>query len=63
MIKIFCEMRDFFRAVFTSSVPAKSATDELIDETDYHKPFQDRISALRAQSTQLSPSIIEGKFA
>ena len=63
MIKIFCKMRDLFREVFTSSVPATSATDQLIDETDYHKLFHDRMRALRTQSTQLSPSIIEGTFA
>ena len=62
MIKVFCKMRDLFREVFTSSVPATSATHQLIDETDYHKLFHDRMSALRAQSTQLSPSIIEGTF-
>jgi len=63
MIRILGKMWDLSRVVFTLSVPATSDADKLIDETDYHKPFNDRISVLRAQSTQLSPSIIEGTFA
>ena len=55
-------MRDLSRVVFTFSAPATSDADKLMDETDYHKPFHDRISAKRAQSTQLYPSIIEGTF-
>ena len=62
MIKMLSKMRELSRVVLTCSTPAKSAVDKLIDETDYQKPFHDRISVLRAQSTQLSPSIIQGTF-
>ena len=53
---------DLTRAFFMSFMPEKLDADEAIDETDYNKRFNDRLDMLRAQSTQLSPSIIEGTF-
>ena len=63
MKKILCQKCDLTRTVLTLKMPAKSAAAEPLDETDYLKRFKDRINALRAQSTQLTPSIIEGTFA
>jgi hypothetical protein len=62
MIKILCNKHYLLRAVAEFLVPVDSAVDEHSDQTDYQKPFHDRINALRAKSTQLSPSIIEGTF-
>ena len=50
-------------AVLKTFMRETSIPEEPADETDYNKPFKDRVNALRAQSTQLSPSIIEGTFS
>ena len=63
MLKILCKKWGLTRVSFKFLMYANSAGDEPLDETDYLKQFQDRIRALRAKSTQLSPSIIEGTYA
>ena len=63
MIKSSYYSEGVTHAVLKTFMRKTSIPEEPADETDYNKPFKDRVNALRAQSTQLSPSIIEGTFS